>query len=67
MNIVYLLDPKTQMGYPVEEFETSQEALDRKDNLKVLYKNHLFYHRINDLTPEKIYTIEEALKIINGN
>lgn len=67
MNVVYLLDPKTQVGYALDTYETSQEALNRKDRLRVDYPNSLFYYRINEDEPELLYDVEEALRIVNGN
>jgi len=67
MNVVYLLDPKTQVGYPLEVFDTSQESMNRKDRLRVKYPANLFYCRVNEPMPEVFYSIEEALSIVNGN
>lgn len=66
MNVVYLLDPKTQVGYAIEAFETSHEALDRKARLGIDYSPNIFYHRVNDIEPDRFYTLEEALRIVNG-
>jgi hypothetical protein len=66
MNVVYLLDPKTQVGYALNEYEDSYEALDKKDHLRVKYPANLFYYMANAPEPQTFYSIDEALLIVNG-
>lgn len=66
MNIVYLLDPKTQISYALNEFEDSFDALDKKDRLRVKYYANIFYFTANALEPDKFYSINEALLLVNG-
>lgn len=66
MNVVYLLDPKTQVGYPIEATETSIEALDRKEHLQLDYPENLFYYNINVNEYITLYSIEEALTLVSG-
>lgn len=65
-SVVYLLDPKTQNSYALEEFEDSYDALDQKDVLRARYPDNIFYYTVNGPLPESFYSIEEALQIVNG-
>lgn len=65
MNIVFLLDAKTQNSYPIKRFESSEEALDFKDMMMLEYKDLLFYSSILADSPIYIYDIEEAINIIS--
>lgn len=65
-SVVYLLDPKTQKSYAIEEFEDSYEALNEKENLRFRYLSNVFYYTVNGPRPDRFYSIEEALKIVNG-
>lgn len=64
MNVIYILDKKTQKGYPLEIHGNSYEALNRKDVLQLENPNHIFYHRVND-TPQELYNLEEILSLLN--
>lgn len=64
-NVVYLLDTKTQVGYALGIYQTSQEALNLKDNLRTRFPENIFYHRVNDIYPEVIYSLADALEIVN--
>jgi len=66
MNVVYLLDPKTQVGYALKSFAISSEALNYKARLQVDHPASLFYHTLNRAEPEFFFTFEEAFAIING-
>lgn len=66
MNIVYLLDPATQKSYAIDVYESSFDALNRKDRLNSRYKNNIFYYKANAPEPDQFYSLEEALLLVNG-
>lgn len=64
-SVVYLLDPKTQIGYALCEYEDSYDALNKKDSLLVEYPANIFYYTVNRGAPETFVSLEEALLIVN--
>lgn len=66
MNIVYLLDPNTNISYPVNSHDTLDYALTSKEMLQGMFPKNIFYYTANAPEPEKFYSFREALLIVNG-
>lgn len=66
MNIVYLLDPKTQISYAVDEYGVLDEALRKKEELQVKYPANLFFYTANAIETNEFISVKDALLIVNG-
>lgn len=66
MAVVWLLDPKTRISYAIDGvYEGSVDAATRAAKLRVKHPDNLFHHTLA-IPPEKFYSLEEALQIVNG-
>lgn len=70
MSIVWIIDTKTREDFPIAVFETNQEAINYRDELKIKYPDILFFHSGNgiDLAPhDTLENLEEVIGKIRNN
>lgn len=69
MNVVWIIDPKTQETFAIRVEETSQEALEYKEGVVAENPDIICYYSvgINIDLDQDLYDINEVIENIRGN
>lgn len=69
MVILWITNPKTREDIPVEIFESSEDALERKDALRLEHPDIIFFYSVNGLEIEadELRSMEDVIEEIRAD